>query len=247
MVAGVGIPYERQGLETADLINNQWPLRHGEYPVIREYGRTAADIGTGVHCHASNSYSAPSYPAGTSKRMGAFYEKTGVLQHRTEPGFRDKRGMATLTEVPLEGYGTLRQSNLPKTGSMVLGRESQRFFTRGHPEAPVIKAPDYDTASMRSRGSRASGASRTSRASGRSQQAESSYSAVSSQPSWARRTNLRSEMAPWNFDTLPMYEKSSESYGKQNRTAPMRSHPAGRSESGFMGPEELIRTLTRRD
>jgi hypothetical protein len=25
-----------------------------------------------------------------SKRMGASYEKTGVSQHRTEPGFRDK-------------------------------------------------------------------------------------------------------------------------------------------------------------
>lgn len=52
-------------------------------------GRQRARVSHGLG-HAGQSFQAPCFPAGMSKRMGAFYEKTGVSQHRTEPGFRDK-------------------------------------------------------------------------------------------------------------------------------------------------------------
>lgn len=252
MTAGITVPYDRQGFQTADLVQNQWPLRPGEHPVIREFSTTTGHYGTGVRCHAGQSYQPPSNPAGTSKRMGAFYEKTGVMQHRTEPGFRDTKGAATLTEAPVDNYGTLRPSALPKTGSMVLsgtGREPQKFYTRGHPqyERPRPMISD-DAVSVRSRGSRASGVSRGSRGSRQSDGGMSVGSAaISETPSWARRTNLRSAPAPWNFETLPMYEKSSENYGKKPRDPSGHHirHPAGKSESGFLSPAELVKTLTR--
>lgn len=52
--------------------------------------------------HAGQSFQAPCFPAGMSKRMGAFYEKTGVSQHRTEPGFRDKNFSGRLSMFELE-------------------------------------------------------------------------------------------------------------------------------------------------
>lgn len=69
-------------------------------------------------------------------------------------------------------------------------------------------------------------------------------SLTSAAPSWALKNNARHA---WNFDPLPFYEKQSETIGKYARTprdAFPRRPAAGKSESGFMTPTELIATLT---
>merc|ERR1719482_2680635 len=123
MAAGVGAAYYRYGELTADLIHNNWPSRTGEQ-LPREFGVSSRDWGVHCPCNASQIYEEPPKPAGTSKRISAYYRKTGNMQNRTEPGFKDTRGPATLTEVygshgPV--YGTMRQSTrMPQTGAMVI-------------------------------------------------------------------------------------------------------------------------------
>mmetsp|Transcript_105383 Transcript_105383/g.187383 ORF Transcript_105383/g.187383 Transcript_105383/m.187383 type:complete len:260 (-) Transcript_105383:52-831(-) len=257
MAAGIAVPYDTLGLHTADLVNRQWPLRPGER-TPREYTKNNDDYGTHVHCHATQSYSAPSIPAGTSKRMGAFYEKTGVSQHRTEPGFRDTKGMATLTEKPIQGYGTLRQTNrLPGAGHTIL---------MSHPGATEPRAPNF-TQSMhvayppaevltirpgsgggQSRRSRASNGSRRSQTNSMRSSARSGRSEASSVPSWARRTAEIQSSQPWNFESLPMYDRTNATYGKLHASHGAESYqmkPAGKSESGFIDPQQLIASLTR--
>lgn len=225
MAAGITVYHDRSGGMAADLVQNQWPTRDGE-PRPKEYSTTAYKIGTGVHCNAQQCYRPPSVAAGTSKRMGAFFEKTGVMQHRTEPGFRDLKGMATLTEVPMRGYGTLKQSSarMANAASLVLhvGR-------------------DDDAASQRSRSS-AAGSAAGSRRSGQSRRSASAASSVRSEtPSWARH---QPPPPPYNFDCLPMYDRTNASYGKRAHEL-YQSRAAGKSESGFMDPGELVAALTR--
>jgi len=229
MAAGIGVAYDKQGLLTADLITNQWPTRPGE-PRPKEYSTSAQHIGVGVTCHATNSYDAPSRPAGGSKRQGAFYEKTGVQMHRTEPGFRDTKGKCTLTETPLQDYGTLRRSErLPGAGTMVLSNPGNAMGRPGSGGAQSGR-------SRRSNASHRSSASQRSERSGRS--------AASSVPSWTQKVPSR---APWNFDSLPMYQRTNEGYGKCYNDAGLsgRIQAAGKSESGFLDPADLVATLTR--
>mmetsp|Transcript_86189 Transcript_86189/g.168585 ORF Transcript_86189/g.168585 Transcript_86189/m.168585 type:complete len:228 (+) Transcript_86189:75-758(+) len=226
MAAGISVYYDLNGGMTADLVKNQWPARAGE-PPPKEYGTTAHNIGTGIRCNADQSFRPPSCAAGTSKRIGAFYEKTGVSQHRTEPGFRETKGMATLTEVPVPNYGTLKRSmnSLPSAGSLVLGG-----------------GRDDDTMSRRSRSSAASGRSRASAArSQRTQSSRGGMSAVSEAPSWTQRIG---NPPPFNFESLPIYERTNEAYGRGARTV-VQCRPAGKSESGFLDPAELVAKLTR--
>ncbi|CAK9015618.1 unnamed protein product [Durusdinium trenchii] len=242
MAAGISVPYDNLGLQTADLINNQWPLRFGEVRP-KEYSKSSTEYGVHVPCHAGQSFQAPCLPAGMSLRMGAFYEKTGVSQHRTEPGFRDKKGAGTLTELPLADYGTLRRSTrLPGTATLVLDKPpsvphstitSQRS---GKPDLEVMS-----NASRRSRQSHRSQQSRASRASGASRRT------ASSAPSWAKRTQAQQERQPWNFEALPFYDRTNASYGRtwQQAASHAAIKPAGKSESGYVDPAELIATLTR--
>lgn len=222
MAAGISAYYDLGGGQTADLIKNQWPTRPYESRPA-EFNVTSSAIGASVRCHAEQSYRPPSHCAGTSKRMGAFYEKTGVMQHRTEPGFRDFKGMGTLTEQHIPNYGTIRRP-LRLSGSQILG-------------TPVTGRRDDDVASRRSRSSAASAGSMRS---GRSSRSE----APSSAPSWTRQA---APAQPWNFDSLPMYEKTSDTYGKSATQGHIihGTRPAGKSESGFLDPAKLIETLTR--
>lgn len=232
MAAGITVPYDTLGLQTADLVKNQWPTRPGE-PRPKEYTSTNYAYGIHVPCHATQSYQAPTFPAGTSKRMGAFYEKTGVLQHRTEPGFRDTKGRSGLTETAIPDYGTLRKSTrLPGTASMIL--RTPALSEKDPPMVARINSPG-----AASRRSKASTASRRSEA----------RSEASSVPSWAARSAALRANQPWNFEALPMYERTNASYGKCHTMASMaqRVQPAGKSESGFMEPSELIAALTRRE
>lgn len=229
MAAGIGVPYDKQGFLTADLINNQWPTRPGD-PRPKEYMTSAQHIGVGVICNATNSYDPPSRPAGGSKRQGAFYEKTGVQMHRTEPGFRDTKGKCTLTETPLQDYGTLRRSTrLPGAGTMVLSNPGDAMGRPG-------------SGSAQSGRSRRSNASHRSSASQRSER--SVRSGASSAPSWTQKAPPRGQ---WNFNALPMYQRTNEVYGKCHTDVGLsgRMQAAGKSESGFLDPADLVATLTR--
>lgn len=234
MAAGITVYYDRGGSQTADLINTQWPTLQGE-PRPRVYQTSSGHIGTGVLCHATQSFRAPEMPAGTSKRMGAYYEKTGALQHRTEPGFRNTKQGGSLTETPIAERRTLRQpSALPGAGSMVLSTPA----SRQHEERPPREG---NTTNRRSRSSAAS-----SRASAGRDVSASAASAAGAAPTWTRQA---SAPQPWNFETLPMYQRSSETYGKghtsMQATNKQLTRAAGKSESGFMDPAELVAKLTR--
>jgi hypothetical protein len=225
MAAGVASPYDLSGFETRELIHGQFPKAPGPRSV-RDFSTTnGTNYGSRVPCNADCVYRAPEILAGSSIRQGAFYEKTGVRQHRLEPGFRDLKGPATYTELPTADYGTLRRSTrLPTAGSAVLGSEAGSRL--GSPGAA-------------SRRSNASGAS------GRSRRSEATRSAASSVPSWAKRTAELQRAQPWDFNPLPMYRRSNDIYGSgANDRAAMAIQPAGQSHSGFVDEKELIRTLT---
>lgn len=248
MAAGITVPYDTLGLQTADLINNQWPLRSGETRP-KEFTITSTEYGVHVPCHAGQSFQAPCFPAGMSKRMGAFYEKTDVSQHRTEPGFRDKKGMATLTEGKITG--TLRRSTrLPGTGTLLLEKApsaplSSYSSQRSQMSEPTLQAarPDDLVSNAGSRRSTQSKGSRVSRASG----SNASRRTVSTTPSWAQRTRAQQEAQPWNFEALPFYDRTNASYGRtwQQAVSHAAIKPAGKSESGYIEPAELIASLTR--
>lgn len=225
MAAGVAAPYDMSGLETRELLHSQFPKAPGPRSV-RDFSTTSSiNYGSHIPCNADCVYRAPEVLAGSSKRMGAFYEKTGVRQNRLEPGFRDTKAQATYTELPPADYGTLRRSTrLPTAGSAVLGSEAGSRL--GSPGA----------ASRRSNASGASGRSRRSEA----------RSASSSVPSWAKRTAEAQRAQPWDFKPLPMYRRSNDIYGNAaSDRAAMAIRPAGQSHGGFIDEKELIRTLTQ--
>lgn len=233
MAAGIRAPCDKYGGETADLIHNGWPLRVTDSKP-REFFTTAHTYGVHVGCNAENSYEAPAKPAGQSKRISAFYQKTGVMQHRTEPGFRDTKGGSALTEVPMPEYGTLRKSSrLPGTASMVLGASTG--------SVPTIRAPSERMEIPPQTGG--SGRSRASRASSYGSR-QSFQSDASRPPSWVLTQPQRKH---WNFEPLPMYERTNATYGKDHRAAARNPTgiAAGKSESGFLDSADLIATLTR--
>eukprot|EP00928_Gymnodinium_smaydae_P073174 TRINITY_DN56419_c0_g1_i1.p1 TRINITY_DN56419_c0_g1~~TRINITY_DN56419_c0_g1_i1.p1 ORF type:complete len:239 (+),score=28.90 TRINITY_DN56419_c0_g1_i1:228-944(+) len=236
MAAGIAVPYNREGLETQALIHEGWPTRPGEHPVPKEFGTTNWHYGRYIPCHSGQSYAPPAHAAGQSKHISTFYRKTGCQQHRIEEGFRDTLGRCTLTEAPIMNYGTMRRSGarLPGAGSMVL--------EAGPP--PATSGSSVASSGRRSQRSVGAASERSRRSAG----GASVRSGASSTPAWA--SEFASRQRPWNFETLPMYERTNETYG--NAVNPNRKfrdsmamRPAGKSESGFLEPSELIATLTR--
>lgn len=252
--AGVTVPYDRLGRETAVLIHQSWPTRPGEaLPNIRTGGTTYNSYGVRVRCHSDQSYVPPEKGAGGSTHISAYYQKTGTNQHRTEPGFRDTKAPAMLTEVPIPGYGTVRNSTqrLPQAGSMVLASGTTPLTRRNS----VGNAARGGSSSRGSLGPPASGGApllaAPSPEAPPAPQApptgSSRRSASSGAPSWtATAAQMRQ---PWNFDELPMYRRGNAAYGiGHNRDmvdAAARSKAAGKSESGFLENSELIAKLTR--
>jgi len=235
MAAGVTSYYDRCGSETAHLIKSQWPAP----PVgaqAADLSSTASQYGRGVRCHAAQSYRAPSVPAGTSKRMGVFYERNGALQTRTEAGFRNTRGRCTLTEIPQPGYGS---GTLRKTGA--------RLHAAG--STAVLGCPGtFEDKNIQN-------STRLSRRSCRSVGSVHSSKAATT-PGPAIETTTESATAPppmqlakqqWNYEPLPMYGKTSDMYGKGHAAAASSQQmwPAGKSDSGFIEPSKLVATLTK--
>jgi len=257
MVAGVTAPYDTGGNETGDLLYNSWPRRPGEgmgQPLPREFNTTCSHYGVNVNCHAGagGAYKGPSQPAGTSKRISASYQKTGVLSHRAEEGFRDTKAACTLTEVPPQGndfhYGTMRQSlrdsrNVALAGSMVLhGGQRGGSPARSMRSGRSGRSNRSQVSQARSQGGASQGgASRRSQTSSISRQSHASQL-----PGWYQENRGPA----WSFEPLPMYERTNESYGRVNkanfRGLDHSTHiAAGKSESGWLEPNDLIKTLTR--
>jgi len=245
MASGANDPHN---LEIANLIHNNWPMsvaEQGRGPLKREFSTTAHTIGLAVPCHAGQSFVGACRRAGQSERISAAYQKTGVRTHRAEDGFRDKRAECTLTEIPPDyHYGTMRQTmrgtgqllpansihgSLPSAGSMVLRVPSPACSRRSQQ-------------SKRSHSSSVGGGSRRSRSTSGSRVSHTPHT-----PSW-----FEERSAPWNFDPLPMYSRTNQSYGSGS-LAKLRSldhskkAAAGHSHTGWLEQGDLVKTLTRHD
>jgi hypothetical protein len=229
---------------------NSWPRRPGQEPLRRELNTTSTSYGGSVPCHAGQGYKDPEFAAGKSKRISAGYQKTGVLTHRAEAGFRDTKGKSDLTEHPehFHGhYGTMRQTlrdtkHLPLSGSMVL-----HGLERPHrPWSPTRSISVRSGASGRSNRSQQSQARSAGGASRRSQtSSQSRGSRASRAPSW-----FEERTSAWNFEPLPMYDRTNETYGRVHKPSfrgmdHSQFPAAGKSESGWLEPDQLVKTLTR--
>lgn len=226
---------------------NSWPRRPGQEPLRREFNTTNTSYGVNVACHAGQGYKEPEYAAGKSKRISAGYQKTGVLSNRAEEGFRDTKGKSDLTEHPEHfggHYGTMRQTlrdtkHLPMSGSMVLHGVERPARPWSPARSMRSAASGRSNRSQRSQIS-AGGASRRSQTSSISRASHASRA-----PSW-----FEEKSSPWNFDPLPMYERTNETYGKVNKPTfrgldHSKFPAAGKSESGWLEPDKLVKTLTR--
>jgi len=231
------------GTITADLIHNTWPMRPGEIPPgPRTFTSTNTNYGTGVICNAHQIYEPPSKPAGTSKRITTFYQKTGVLAHRTDPGFRDKRAICDLTERPMESYGTLRR---PLQGAGVNMLSSTAASGAADILSAAAGAASVPTPAAGSRGADAAEVmSIRSRASSqRSAASRGSRTSTQRTPSWAGDT--RAPKGSYDFGVLPMYQRSNEQYGRIPQSGVHTLQAAGRSDSGFRDIQELIQSMSR--
>jgi len=243
----------RDGGEAADVIHRAWPGQAAE-PRTNSFTTTHWNYGQGVRSHADQAHREPEQRAGESKRITAFYQKTGVLAHRTEPEFRDTKGRCTLTEAPSQGYTyTLRgglSQRLPTAtaGSLMISAPVAVSAQRSLPP----RTGQSETRSVRSGRSERIGRSERS---GRSCGGESRRSDISSQPSWAKSAQRDAQGSAWNFGQLPMYDRTNEIYGRcyNGRSVPRQQNvsdleatrAAGKTVSGFMEPAELISTLTQ--
>jgi hypothetical protein len=266
MAAGVATrmygPLDWNGGETSELVQH-WPHRprHPGQPLEPEWFSSNAEVGRQVRCHATQSFDPASKPAGQSKRITAFYSKTGVLEHRTEPQFKDFKGLQQngLTEVNAEPLYS--RPTFQGTAPLILTRGAQaKMGLRGSQSAPDLKtlrpsevaamtgAPHEGSGrfhpaappSVRSSHSKASKASRQSQ---KSVGSAGTGPSRQSTPSWFQRNP-----PAWNFDTLPTYHTASRVIGLPHQVVgpqmEIDKRAAGRSVSGFITPRTLIKNFT---
>eukprot|EP00929_Paragymnodinium_shiwhaense_P000566 TRINITY_DN100811_c0_g1_i1.p1 TRINITY_DN100811_c0_g1~~TRINITY_DN100811_c0_g1_i1.p1 ORF type:complete len:235 (+),score=27.84 TRINITY_DN100811_c0_g1_i1:158-862(+) len=233
MAAGITVPYSREGYETRHLVERSWPLRQNERePDALAFSTTSAHYGVHVPSNAARHYQPPEKTAGSGKRQGAYYQATGCLSNRVEEGFKNTLGHCGLTEVPVQEYGTMR-----RTGSYVLHPQNNATVP-GH--MSTVLPPRHTSG----RSTRAP--SERSRRSEGGMSMRSRSSSASSIPSWAKR-NATQRQEPWNFETLPMYQRTNESYGQAPNFRDMTTmRSAGRSDTGFIAPNDLVAALTQK-
>jgi hypothetical protein len=252
-------PLDWNGGETAATMQS-WPHRPTQYggpqpPPEKEYTTSQFEIGKRIRCHAGDAHAHPSFPAGQSKRIHAYYQKTGGLDHRTEPQFKTTKGASSLTEAntdPLYSRPTF-QSSAP----LILTRGARE---RAGVPVPTIRADTAITSVPEGAQSYRSGSNRSGAKTDRSHYSQpreythhtprgitaSSRSARSSRAQ-EYDTTFHREMArmPWDFERRPMYETAAMDYGRNWDAVP---HPAaGKSWSGFMEPTKLVAMLTERE
>jgi hypothetical protein len=226
-------PADWQGQLTTQII-------HGDFvkPDVRNFSTSAHEIGVHVKSNTLADYYPKNDRAGRSERVYTFMRKMGCRAHRTEPEFRDMRGVGQLTEYAagIADPSTLtfkRPSHFePATLTMTRGAKmltqdmgarssrsnrshiSVRSAGQGREEPRTIMAPPVDAKSeTRSRSSRgAMGQDRAPMPSGRSG-GSNDYPAPE-----------------WNFGKLPGYTTHNTEYGIFPDVKPA---VAGRSQSGF--------------
>eukprot|EP00929_Paragymnodinium_shiwhaense_P070144 TRINITY_DN354_c2_g1_i1.p1 TRINITY_DN354_c2_g1~~TRINITY_DN354_c2_g1_i1.p1 ORF type:complete len:270 (-),score=10.59 TRINITY_DN354_c2_g1_i1:27-764(-) len=241
MAAGISVGYDKYGLQTAALVCGvgAWPSRFAEAPPrgLADTGTTASAIGANIPSHACSRFEVPTIPAGQSHRVGSYYHRTGCLQSRVEEGFRETKGSCILTETPMPNYGTIRKAGtlLLNSGMASTPREHLPMSARG--SGAVTGAKHASAAGVEQKAPKSARAPRG---------ASSEYSCKSnsrSAPTWAKQNNNRHA---WKLEPLPFYDRQSDGIGSHYTSKePAGRRPAGKSESGFMSPLELIATLTK--
>eukprot|EP00746_Dinoflagellata_sp_MGD_P162117 gnl/MRDRNA2_/MRDRNA2_89535_c0_seq1.p1 gnl/MRDRNA2_/MRDRNA2_89535_c0~~gnl/MRDRNA2_/MRDRNA2_89535_c0_seq1.p1 ORF type:complete len:267 (+),score=19.46 gnl/MRDRNA2_/MRDRNA2_89535_c0_seq1:132-932(+) len=266
MAAGVATrmygPLDWNGGETSELIQ-QWPHRPRQpgQPLEPEWYSSNAEIGRQVRCHATQSFEPVPKPAGTSKRITAFYSKTGVLEHRTEPQFKDFKGLQHngLTEMNAEPL--YARPTFQGTAPLILtrGARSKMGLTTSQ-SAPDLKTlRPSEVAALTGGPHEGSGRfhpaappsvrSSHSKASKASRQSQRTAGGMSSSEPPTTPTWFTKNPPPWNFDTLPTYKTSSRVIGLPHQVVgphmEKEARAAGRSVSGFITPRTLIKNITK--
>lgn len=242
-------PNDWNGAQTAELVKT-WPKQSPSDRVPKpahmgEYGNYSTsgwNVGSKILSRADQSYTVPSgfNIAGQSKRITSFYRKTGVSEHRTEPGFRDTKGGATYTELnagPVSNspHSTFR-TPFENTASLVLTRRAREMT--GHPGAAMYQPSPGGPGSGRSRRSEPGSFKSAPNSMARLEQA-----AGMSTPK---------QKVDWDWDPLPMYHSCNQMYGSHyhDKTRPKQltvddplNRSAGKSWSGFLTPTQIQRAM----
>jgi hypothetical protein len=250
-------PLDWNGGEVAELIQS-WPHRPRQQgqPLEKEWYTCNQDVGRKVRSNSTQSFDPVSKPAGQSKRITAFYSKTGVLEHRTEPQFKDFKGLQAnnLTEVNAEPLyarptfqgtapliltrgarsklGLTTSQSAPDIRGKTLRPSEVASMTCGpqdgrfHPRAPSIRSTHSKRATSRPQ----------------------SEGAVRSEGPPPTPTWFDKNPPPWNFDVPALYKTSSRVIGLPHQIIGPQMAPepkaAGRTVSGFTTPRTLMRTFT---
>lgn len=229
-------PNDWNGAETGALLRS-WPKQlpnqlYPRPPHEGEYGGFSTSswaTGSKILCRADQSYTHPDgfNIAGQSKRITSFYRKTGVSEHRSEPGFRDTKGGCTYTEInaaPTASPMSTFRSPFENTASLVLTRTArERLGTHGGP--------------FREAGSQGGSV--------HSRRSMSQKSAPNSGKMFSGAGTSGRGKADWDWDPLPMYHTCNQLYGSQTLLDPTdpKATSAGKSWSGFLTPTKLQKAL----
>lgn len=241
-------PLDWNGLHTAASIQ-AWPERSPQYgprvPPEKEYSTSSFEVGTKVKWHGH--VQVPSHPAGKAQRIHAYYHKTGVLAHRTEPEYKGSKGTSSLTEANTEPLYS--RPTFQTTAPLVLTRSARESAGIPVPtlrpgDLPITDVPS-GAQSYRSRSHRSGAKSDRSHYSKTSAPPASVRSARSQQFDVTAHRDAFGNRMPWDFDRRPMYETAAMDYGKNWDAVPEPA--AGKSWSGFMEPTKLVAMLTERE
>jgi len=205
-------PPDWQGQQTTQLL-------HGDFVAkdVRNYSTSSHEIGVHVKCNNLGEYFPKNDRAGRSERVYTFQRKMGCRAHRTEPEFRDLRGIGQLTEFAagIADPATLRfkKFHMPEPATLTMTRGARQLYanTLARSGEATVNAVD-DVRSVRSaRSAPKEPAPRSERS--------------------VKSAGKLSHGAPeWNFGKLPGYTTHNTEYGV---FPDVRPAVAGRSISGF--------------
>lgn len=229
-------PPDWQGQQTTQLI-------HGDFCAaeVRNFSTSSHEIGVHVGCNNLREYFAKNDRAGRSERVYTFQRKMGCRAHRTEPEFRDLRGVGQLTEYAagLEDPSTLhfRQLQRPDPATLTMSRGARQLFQN------TIAAPKSSRSSVSVRSGQKmepqtlvapltqlpkdGGSGRSAPRSERSHRPSEKLAARSAR---SAGSGLSHGAPEWNFGKLPGYTTHNTEYGI---FPDVRPAPAGRSITGF--------------
>ena len=225
-------PADWQGQQSTQLI-------HGDFvaPDVRNFSTSAHEIGVHVKCNTLHDFYPGNDRAGRSERVYTFNRKMGCRAHRTEPEFRDMRGIGQLTEyaagISDPSTLTFKKPAFKELATTTMTRGAKMLTQQGLP----VPAP-RSTRSARSNVSIKADEPRTllpadlkPGAAPASAPAAPGMKQPMQQLSGRSGGSTMTHGAPeWNFGKLPGYTTHNTEYGVFPDVRPV---PAGRSISGF--------------